>query len=416
MALAKVAVRSVALAAMLVTLVACGGSGNDGGRLIGFTPYQVNYGLAVADFNGDGLLDVLSAQTLHQPSAPYESGSLLLSLRQAGAGAGFAAPLSTAAGIEPLYVAAADLNGDGLPDVVTASFDDGQLAVYLNQSATPGSFAAPVLLPSSGASQVVIADLNGDGHPDLVAADYGVNIFLQDAATPGAFLAPMSLSAAGADWVVVGDLNHDGLPDIVVTDATGVHLYLHAAAAASASFQTPVTVFTQTPNQDFVGANVVVVADVNGDGYNDLVITDPGPFGPAPPTVNILLQDSTHPGTFLAPVSYPIPQGGVAQFMQVVDLNGDGHPDIVYADRKGVSVLLQNATAPGTFAAANRYAVPFGAYQTAAADINGDGLLDIVVTSSGSLTLGAGVYQTQPGVLLQNAAVPGTFMALQNLP
>jgi hypothetical protein len=50
------------------------------------------------------------------------------------------------------------------------------------------------------------------------------------------------------------------------------------------------------------------------------------------------------------------------------------------------------------------------------ADINGDGLADIVVTNSAALTLAAGVYQSQPGVLLQNPAAPGTFMALQNLP
>ena len=414
--LQRVSVRAGCLIAGTLALAACGGGGYDNPPPISFTPYEVNLGLAVMDFNGDGLPDVLTAQTLHQPTVPFESGTLNIHLHNAGASAGFAASGSVAAGTEPLYLAGGDLNGDGLPDVVSASFDDGQLAVYLNQKSAPGTFAAPVLLPSPGASQVVIADLNGDGLPDLVSADYGVSVFLQDPAHPGTFLAPFSLSAAGANWVAVGDLNHDGLPDIVVTDATGVHLYLHAATATSATFMTPVTVFTQTLNQDFQGANDVAIADVNGDGYNDLVITDPGPFGPAPPTVNILLQDATHPGTFLAGSSYPVPMGRVAQFIELADLNADGHPDIIYGDSAGVSVLLQNAAVPGTFAAASFQPVPYGAFQTGVADVNGDGLKDIVVTSAPAPTLTSGTYQMQPGVLLQNGAVPGTFAALQTLP
>jgi hypothetical protein len=404
---------SAALGALL-TVAGCGG-GYDTPQL-SFTPFEASFALVAADFDGDGRADVLDGRTLHQPMSPFESGTLNLYLHNGGAGTGYGAATSTPAGIEPLYLAAADINGDGLPDVVSASDDDGQLSVYLSQITAPGTFAAALQLASPGASQVAIADLNGDGLPDLVAADYGVNVFVQDVANPGTFLAPFSLSAGGASWVASGDLNDDGLPDLVVTDASGVKVYFHSATATSATFQAPVTVFTQTPNQAFVAANYVGVADLDGDGEDDLVITDPGPYGPTPPTINVLLQSQLTPGSFLAPVSFSLPNGQVAQSLVLSDLNGDGHPDVVVGDSAGVNVLLQNPGSPGTFAAASYYAAPYGAFQVAVADVNDDGFPDIVTTNSASSPLTSGTYTTQPGVLLQSATVAGTFAALQNLP
>jgi len=400
-------------AGSLLAIAGCGGSDPPA---ITFTPFEANFGLVVADVNGDGLPDVVTGRTLHQPVAPGESGALYTALHNAGATGGYAAETHVAAGTEPLYLASADLDGDGLPDIVSADIDAAALHVFLNSSTQPGQWAMPVMLPASGASQVAIGDLNGDGKPDLVAADFAVDVFLQDPASAGHFLAPSGLNAGGANWVAIGDVNHDGMPDVVVTDAAGVKVFMHAADPNSATFLAPVTVFTQTPNVAFSGANYVAIADVNGDGYADLVITDPGPYGPTPPTVNVLLQDAAAPGTFLAAASYPVSQGRVAQAITVADVNGDGLPDVLYGDSAGVSVLLQSATAPGTFAAATTYAAPLGAYQLGVADVDGDGLVDIVVTNSAMLASSAGVETTRPGVLLQDPALHGSFKALQNLP
>ena len=397
----------------LLALAGCGGSDPPA---ITFTPFESNFGLVVADVNGDGLPDVVTGRTLHQPVAPGESGALYTALHNAGAGGGYAAESHVAAGTEPLYLASADLDGDGLPDIVSADFDAAALHVFLNSAAQPGQWAMPLTLPATGVSQVAIGDLNGDGKPDLVAADFAVDVFLQDPATAGHFLAPTGLNAGGANWVAIGDLNHDGLPDVVVTDATGVKFFQHAADPNSATFLAPVTVFTQTPNIAFSGANYVAIADVNGDGYADLVITDPGPYGPTPPTVNVLLQDAAAPGTFLAAASYSVPMGRVAQAISVADVNGDGLPDLLYGDSKGVSVLLQVAAAPGTFAAATTYAAPLGAFQLGVADVDGDGLMDIVASNSTMLTSSGGVLTTRPGVLLQDPAAHGSFKALQDLP
>ena len=131
-----------------------------------------------ADFNGDGFADVVALSSIHPAAAP---GSNLKAYLSTAAGA-FAAPTLTADGIDPLFIASADLNGDGLMDVVSASYDDGALAVFFNDKASPGTFNSPLVLNSPGASQVAIADMNGDGLPDLISADFNVSLFVQ---TPG---------------------------------------------------------------------------------------------------------------------------------------------------------------------------------------------------------------------------------------
>ena len=398
--------------AILPVLASCNDGSDNGCYSCGAIPAEVSLGVVTGNFNANGLTSVVALSAI-EPGPPSGSGSLKVYL-STGAGA-FAAPVSVADGAEPLYLASADLNGDGLPDLVSASYDDGALTVFFNDKSSPGTLNAPLVLSSPGASQVAIGDMNHDGLPDLVSADYGVSLFLQT--SPGTFAAPISLYSGGANWVAVGDLNGDGAPDVALTDDVGVKVLLHTGAASATTFAAPASVFTQTANANVAGANIIAIADVNGDGANDLVITDPGPTGGMAPTVNILLQNPASPGTFLAPVSYPIATLDLSQSIVVTDVDGDGRPDIVIGGQQTVTVLLQNHApgAPGTFMAAAVYPAP-GAYEIAVADINGDGKPDIVVSSGVTHTIVNRVTTNNPGVLLQSAASPGTFGALQDLP
>ncbi len=372
-------------------------------------PSEVARGVVAGNFNGNGHTSVIATSTVVY--YPQDNPGYLKIYPSTGAGS-FGTPALTPDGDDPLYLASADLIGNGQLDVVSASFDDGTLTVFLANPNAPGTFGSPVMLSSPGASQVAIGDMNKDGLQDLVSADFNVSLFIQT--SPGTFASPVSLYSGGANWVAVGDLNGDGIPDVALTDSVGVKVLLHTGAASSITYAAPVAVFTQSIDPGITGANLIAIADVNGDGFNDLVITDPGPAG-SPPTVNILLQDAKSPGTFLAPVSYPLSADSIPLSIVVTDVNGDGRPDIVIGGSTEVNVLLQSAAVPGTFLAATSYPVS-SATEIAVADVNGDGLLDIIVPIGVSHPLQNGVYTNNPGVLLQVAGTPGTFGAEQDLP
>jgi hypothetical protein len=383
------------------------------------TPYEVSYGMVGASFGTPGPtafnpISIVQTSTVKGNGGPYPGtlGSYLYT----GPGT-FAAPVITSAGDNPLFLAAGDFNGDALTDVVAASYDDGALEVFFNNAQAPGTFNPPLLLSSPGASQVAVADMNGDGLTDLVSADYNVSLFLQT--SPGTFAAPITLYAGGANWVAVGDLNNDGIPDVALTDNLGVKVLLHTGAAGTSTYAAPVTVFTATASADYIGANLIAIADVNGDGLKDLVITDPGPAGGAAPTVSVLLQDAAHPGTFLAPVAYATAPGSLAQDIAVKDVNGDGLPDIVIGGNEAVSVLLQNPATAGTFLAASNYPVQ-DANQIVIADVHDSylvaGLPDIIVATGPTHPVVNGVITNHPGVLKAVTTAPGTFAALQDLP
>ncbi len=401
--------RPWALLTVVGGLSSCGGY-NNCDNCYNYTPYEVSYGLVAADFNGNGFTSIVQTSAVKSGFAP-NPGNLKAYL-STGAGT-FAAPVLTSDGDNPLYLATADLNGDHLSDIVSASYEDGTLAVFFNDAQSPGTFNSPLVLSSPGASQVAIGDMNGDGLPDLVSADYNVSLFLQT--SPGTFASPIPLYSGGANWVAVGDLNGDGIPDVALSDNVGVKVLIHTGAAAATTYAAPVAVFTQTANAAFAGANLIAIADVNGDGLNDLVITDPGPAGAAAPTVSVLLQDPAHPGQFLPAVSYAAAAGNRAQSIVVADVNGDGLPDIVIGGDNAVSVLLQDSTTPGTFLAATNYPVE-DANQIAIADVNGDGLVNIIIATGPTHPSVSGVITNHPGVLLQSATAPGTFTALQDLP
>jgi hypothetical protein len=395
---------------LLPLLSSCGGGYDCADCNSGYPPVEKSAGVVAADFNGDTFTDILQLSSVQNGLEPDPAN--LKSYLSSAAGA-FAAPTLTANGDDPLYAVAADLNGDHLPDVVTASVEDGALAVYFNNGLMPGTLNAPLVLSAPGASQLAIADMNGDALPDLIAADYNVSLFLQT--SPGTFANPVSLYPGGANWVAVGDLNGDGMPDVVVTDGSGVHVLMHTGAAAATTYAAPVTVFTQTANMNVAGWNLVAVADVNGDGLGDLVITDPGPTGGAAPTVNVLLQDPANHGQFLAPVSYPVAPASLAQSIIVRDLDGDGHPDIAIGGTDAVSVLLQDPAHAGAFLPASNFTAE-DANEIAVADVNGDGHLDIVIATGPTQPVVNGVTTAHPGVLLQSATTPGTFAAPTDLP
>lgn len=404
--------RGVLLTAL--ALSACGGGGGGGDAVI--TPFWNRSGLVVADFNGDGRSD-LAVAAAYISGPPPHPGYVEIYL-QSAVGV-FDAPVRYPIGPDPWGMSAGDANGDGRLDLVIATpnalpiqpdtiSDSGGISLLWQDAAQPGRFLVSQWLATGGmADDATIARLDGDAWADLMVADaVSVNartlLLQQNPAVPGTFLAPVSLptgSGGGSNDVSVADINGDGRTDIALAAQDSIVVFYQKATGG---FE-PAVVF---------GAGIhtqgVAVADVDGDGRADLVAANTGNApsgGTGGASVSILLQSS--PGIFVA-TQIPVADG--ARRVAIGDLNHDGIPDVavvsmvyqnLYSPSR-ISVLLQSAASRGQFSVAGVYAGPDPGSFIAIGDMNGDGRNDLVL-------------ETGPSVLMQSASAPGTFAAVQDL-
>jgi hypothetical protein len=252
------------------------------------------------------------------------------------------------------------------------------------------SFAKAVNYNSGGggADSVAVADVNGDGIPDLIVVNWdqsdggevgGVGVLLGNG--DGTFQPSVTYTSGGFSpySVAVADVNHDGKADIVVAnffvnDYSNVGALSVLLGSGDGTFQAPVSY-----SSGGYGATSVAIGDVNGDGNPDLVVAN------SDSSVSVLLGNGD--GTFQAPVSYSS-DGYGATSVAIGDVNGDGNPDLVVAktcqseecDNGAVSVLLGNGD--GTFQSAGAYSTGgFRANSVAIGDVNSDGKPDLAVVS-----------------------------------
>lgn len=357
------------------------------------------------------------------------------------AGAGPTANFSThadfATGAFPASLAAVDMNGDGLPDLVNES--GNSISVLLNITA-PGavipSFASQQTFANELASTVQVADLNSDGRADLIVlSNDGTGIYvLLNTTIPGdttlSFSSPQSIVTGSAALSVgVADLNGDDEPDLIVTTfnanfiggSVAVMYNITAPGASTASFEAQ-QVFDTESEYFAVG-----MADLNNDGRSDLTVeiytSTPG-TGAISVMFNTAVPGTTTP-VFSERQTYAvgnIPTGG-----NVADVNGDGKPDLIIAnqtyDGSGnfVSVMINTAAAGATtpaFAAPQAFSTGPFPLSVATADLNGDGKPDLVVANGNAANVSVLLNITAPGattpafVAQQTFATQGTPLGL----
>ena len=342
-------------------------------------PTGINsFGVAVGDFNRDGIPDLVVANA-------YQGGSVgtVSILLGNGDGTFRASTEFDAGGAETTAVAVGDFNGDGKPDLVVAN--DGDLAGPSNVAVLlgngDGTFMPAVVFPTNrGTDSVAVADFNGDGKLDFVAGTSigggptGFNsvarVYLGkgDGTFAPAVNYPTGIVAAS---IAIADLNGDGRLDLAVANENSDSITI-LLGRGDGTFQAAVN-YPAGP-----GPSGIASGDFNGDGKLDLVVANAGSsFGT---TVSVLIGNGD--GTFQAPVSYPA--GDEPYSVAVGDFNMDGKLDLIVADSgvslgNTVNLLLGNGD--GTFQTAVPYTVGTGAVSVAVADLNSDGLIDVAVAN-----------------------------------
>ncbi len=350
--------------------------------------------VAVADLDGDGRPDILSAMAAAPPP-----GILSARIQAPGAAGTFANPVRSPTGGDPVAVAVGDLDGDGLPDVAVAdaaAAADGShsVDVQFRVAGTPGAFSAPVALPLGTLTprDLALADLDADGRLDIAVAAAGSNdvqVLFQQA--PGSFAAPVGFPVGGGPTAVAGAaLLGTGGTDLVVVTANGkLSVLLHGPA--------PGTFLPAVSYAAGTSPAAVQVADMNGDGFRDVLVAN------LDGTLLVFLQAPVGDGTLLPPVVHDTLDYGSCS-IAIGDIDGDGRPDVVVANAGppgypgSVSVFMQDHAVPGQLGLPVRYPGYWGPLSVALGDLDGDGLLDMVVADG------------TPYIRFQSTVAPGLFL------
>ncbi|HEY0725997.1 MAG TPA: VCBS repeat-containing protein, partial [Pyrinomonadaceae bacterium] len=330
----------------------------------------------------------------------------------------FAAQQTSATGTNPVASIAADINRDGLPDLVVANHGDNTVSVLVNKTvpgATMPSFAAQQMFTlESSPSSIIATDINADGKIDLIAAhptSGNVAVLLNTTAARAAapsFAYEQSFTAgSGAASVVAADVNSDGKVDLIVANSNedDVSILLNATAPGSAapSFSSSTFAAGSKPC-------AVTIVDVNGDGKPDPIVTNSSDG-----IVSVLLN-GTAPGavtpTFAGPTTFGV--GANPCGIAAADINGDGLPDLIVANEgdNTVSVLV-NTTVPGaptpSFALQQAFATALNPSSVIAVDANGDGKLDLIVSNADDFSVSVLVNKTPSGSTTASFAVRRDF-------
>jgi len=328
--------------------------------------------VAIGDVNGDGRNDVVLTTSFYfDDSNDYK---LFVFLQNSSGTLEPPIKYSTHGTYSHETVAVGDVNHDGRNDVVVGNSDAG-FDVFL-QNLTGGLDSA-ITYTGINSSKIKIADLNHDGLLDVVGVGWGTDtasVWLQNAA--GTLNAPLTYGVThdGYDDLEVGDVNNDGLQDVIVMSGQGLVNNLGILLQRSdGTFGLPVYYD--------IGGNIlthgVAVGDINGDNRNDVVVS----YGGNKPDSNIgaFLQNAS---AALDPAksysSYDCPEP-----IEIADVNNDGRNDVIVAHGgwDALGVYLQGAD--GTLMAESLdqlpYATHYNPHGLAVGDINGDGFNDVVI-------------------------------------
>ncbi|MDX1421423.1 MAG: VCBS repeat-containing protein, partial [Rubricoccaceae bacterium] len=364
---------------------------------------HANGDVVLADFDRDGDLDAF-----YSNAALYNSGASepqLIFLENDGTG-GFSSHIrgmGVAYQSTPYEIDAADISGDGVPDLVTAQHTDNGFFVLLGDGA--GGFASTEMYAGAfrtsaggGADAVALADLDGDGDHDVVTVNRLARLLTAHENLGGGLFPRLPIYGREFLHTVLdaGDVDHDGDLDVATShggvSAAGVAVHLNSGDGA---FTTGLST-----GGAFAFAKL---RDLNGDGDLDLLYVS----APTAPPYDFFTRLGNGDGTFGGESRWSVNACGLGN-PNAFDVDNDGDLDVVNTESRGCfggtgsRLFISRNNGNGTFQAP--YALDGAGLPTyvGAADFDEDGALDLV-------TVG-----TLPLIYFGNG--DGTFQPYQTLP
>ncbi len=299
-------------------------------------------------------------------------------LRNNGDGT-FAAAVPFNPPFNPGSVLLRDMNNDAFPDLVfgpDSSAPPYHFAVALNRG--DGTFNAGVIT-QVGASQAGVidtADLNHDGRVDVVLTDPGPSsgIYLYSGSGNGtSYSFVRKVPASGPNGIRAIDLNHDTHPDLLSSTALGFTTW---PGRGDFTFDAIITQGEYAADFD--------LADFNDDSHLDLATLIPqDSFG----TVQVSIMLGYGDGDFGFPNIYPGPSGresgySISRNCDAADADGDGFMDLLLTSNAPGDVSVFRGNGDGTLLPMDRYGAGYSAHSSLFGDFTGDGVLDVAAITS----------------------------------
>lgn len=338
--------------------------------------------VGIGDVDGDGKRDIAVVDDVDAVGDRRNLGGIRSTagfLRNLG-NATFAAPRSTAVGVDAWDGVLEDLNGDGKLDIAVIDHNDVDASVLYNNG--DGTFAAAVRLAvGGGPTRVSAADVNGDGRADLIVANdlgdtavvlsRGARLLAAGRNYPTGTVDPNdTFYTPSQAAIAIGDLTGDGKPDVLVSPTipgnAGMRILPNLGAGLLGAPVSADVAVSFNPG-------VMEIVDLNGDGKADVV------NGDSYPCVSLNGGD----GTFMPPSCYTDLDGAYPLAVAIGDVNGDSRPDLVSV-RAGTIRVLTNAGS-GTFTDFSQTRAPSRyVWSAKLADLSGDGRPDLVIANGGT--------------------------------
>jgi len=340
----------------------------------------------LADLNGDGIMDLVTSV--------FGTDSVTVQLGTGDGTFGAATSILISSGFGPAEVHAVSLRPGGTLDLIIGSFNTNQIAVLLGNG--DGTFQTPAFYTVGSAANtptsLTTGDFNHDGNLDVATAntsDNTVSVLIGNGS--GGLTISGSAIAVGRvpQAIRAGDFNGDGFSDLAVAN--------YADGTVSLLKNNDDGTFRATVKAVGSGPQALGIVEVG----SDLLIAVAN-FGSDTVTV---LDDVGNSANFVVRATVNV--GAGPDEVRFADINGDSIPDLIVGNYTDGTLNIAVGSAGGTYTVLGPFTIGTKPYSAAAGDLNGDGTPDIVVANCFSNNTGVLLDGTQISVPYTGLTLPG---------